>query len=428
MKLKYAFHLGRVFTLSLAELFAVFENMGLSFRLADFYREVLIIETETELEVEKLQKRLGGTIKIMAVLDSKGRKKQFGPSAVFREYFDAKILKETFLHNPSGKIQIGISLYPLATQLPLHGEAKRLGLKIKEILTTAGYSVRIVFPQHNALSLPSVSVTNEHLLEKGGEIDFLVGTEQIYLGKTLTVQDFEDYGRRDYQRPARDTQVGMLPPKVAQIMINLAQLPANTLGNLKSAVLDPFVGSGTIIQEAMIMGYKGIGSDVSEKAVENAEKNLLWIKNRYKIPQGRFEIILSDVKDLLANLPPVSYEAIVTEGTLGPAYQEPPSLEEIKKNFKNLEKIYRLAFKSFKQILGKEKRVVIAFPAYRQGQGYNFFPGIDKLLKLGYAIVDPLPEILKERFPFLEVTSQKSIIYDRKDQFVSREIYIFKGQ
>jgi len=278
MKLKYAFNLGRVFTLSLAELFSVFESMGLDFRLVDLYREVLIIETETPLDAAKLQKRLGGTIKIMEVLDSLGRKKDFGPSWVFKDYFDAKNLKEKFLGNRTGKIQIGISIYPLARELPLRGENKRLGLEIKKILTVASYSVRIVFPQLEAISLPSVVVTNEHLLEKGAEIDFLVGEERIYLARTLTVQDFGDYGRRDYQRPARDNHIGMLPPKVAQEMINLAQVKLPMAPN--SVILDPFVGSGTLLQEAMIMGYKTVGSDISEKAVEDAEKNLQWIKNR----------------------------------------------------------------------------------------------------------------------------------------------------
>src|SRR3989344_3986014 len=172
MKVKYAFNLGRVFTLSLAELFAVFENMGLSFRLVDLYREVLIIEVENELDTAKLQKRLGGIIKIMRVLDSQGRKKLAGPSFVFKDYFDADLLKEKFLGQHHGKIQIGISIYPLAADLPLRGDSKRIGLGIKDILTTAGYSVRIVFPQMGALSLPSVVVTNEHLLEKGAEIVF----------------------------------------------------------------------------------------------------------------------------------------------------------------------------------------------------------------------------------------------------------------
>lgn len=428
MKVKYAFNLGRVFTLSLAELFAVFENMGLNFRLVDLYREILIVETETPLAAPKLQKQLGGTIKIMAVLDSLGRKQQFGPAAVFKEYFDAKLLKENFLAQASGKIQIGVSLYPMAKGLPLRGEARRLGLGIKELLAAAGFSVRIVLPQFEAIALPSVVVTNEHLLEKGAEISFLVGSERIYLAKTLTVQDFEDYGRRDYQRPARDNQIGMLPPKVAQVMINLARVPHSALSNLKSAILDPFVGCGTILQEAMIMGFRGVGSDISEKAVNNSDKNLEWIKNRYKLPPGRFELVVSDVKDLPKNLPKLSYEAIVTEGSLGPPYQELPNDNEIEANFRNLQKIYLAAFRNFKEILGPgEKRIVIALPAYRRDKTYRHFEIIDKILKLGYDIVNPLPEVLEERYDFLSVTARKSIIYDRKDQFVSREIFIFSA-
>ncbi len=400
--------------------------MGLSFRLVDFYREVLIIEVEQSLDIPKLQRRLGGTIKIMAVLDALGRKKQFGPSAVFKDYFDAKLLKEKILGNLTGKIQLGISLYPMAKQLPLHGEAKRVGLMLKRILTAAGFSVRGVLPQLEAISLPSVTVTNEHLLDHGAELDFLVGFERIYLAKTLSVQDFEDYGRRDYQRPARDTRIGLLPPKVAQMMLNLAQLPASAAQNLKAAVLDPFVGSGTILQEAMIMGFKGVGADLAEKAIENAEKNLSWIKNRYKLPLGRFELYLSDVKDLPKNLPKLSYQAIVTEGTLGPAYSEPPAEKDIQGNFRVLEKIYLSAFKVFGKILEPGKRIVVALPAYRQDRDYRFFPVVDKLLKLGYTTVDPLPSVLRERFPFLGVTERNSIIYDRKDQFVSREIFIFK--
>lgn len=427
MKLTYAFNLGRVFTLSLAELFAVFENMRLNFRLVELYREVLIIETETELDSLKLQKQLGGTIKIMSVFDSLGRKKTFGPSAVFWDYFDIKILKEKFLRsNPPGKVNIGISLYPLAQRLPLRGEAKRIGLRIKEIMTGSGISTRIVFPQLDALALPSVVVSNERILEKGAEMDFLIGEERIYLGKTLTVQDFEDYGRRDYQRPVRDGKIGMLPPKVAQIMLNLAQIPATARANPKNAILDPFAGSGTVLQEAILMGFRSIGSDVSEKSVESAEKNLLWAKNRYKLPPGRFEIIKSDVGNLETNLPKLKYEAIVTEGTLGPSYTETPTENAVRENFRGLEQIYLKAFKSFAKILPSGKRIVIALPAYRLKDGYHFFEMVDKIHKLGYDTVDPLPEVLPQTFGFLDVTKRKSIIYDRKDQFVSREIFIFK--
>lgn len=428
MKTKYAFNLGRVYTLSLAEIFAVFEKLKLSFNLIDLYKEILIIETEEELDARALQKTLGGTVKIMIILEEMGRKKDAGPTRVFQDYFDIKVLREKIFQGyQNGKITFGISIYQVTKELPyLRDENKRVGLDIKKIMKVAGIPSRVVFPQKGGLALPSVVVTNERLLETGAEIDFLIGMDKLWLAKTLTVQNFEDYGRRDYQRPVRNSQVGMLPPKVAQAMVNLAKLPEDSKGNPEKAVLDPFVGSGTIIQEAMIQGYKGVGSDISEEQVRSAETNLEWIRNRYSLPPGRYDIIKSDVANLKKRLPKLDFPAVVTEGTLGPTYKEPPTKQEVEKNFKDLEKIYLVAFKSFKNILKGGQLVVIALPAYRLSGAYTFFPIIDKIEKLGYNLLSPVPEVLLEQFDFLQVTDRRSIIYDRKDQFVSREIFIFQ--
>ena len=69
----------------------------------------------------------------------------------------------------------------------------------------------------------------------------------------------------------------------------------------------------------------------------------------------------------------------------------------------------------------------MALPAYRRPDGYHFFPIVDKIEKLGYAVQEMLPEVITSQFDFLQVTPRKSIIYDRKDQFVSREIFVFKA-
>ena len=175
------------------------------------------------------------------------------------------------------------------------------------------------------------------------------------------------------------------------------------------------------------MGYKALGSDISQTAIENADKNLLWIKNRYKISQGRYELFVSDVKDLEKNLPQTALEGIVTEGTLGPAYLSAPGEKQIQKNFGELESIYLEGFRVLKKMLKPGQRIVIAMPAYRKTlNNYHTFPIIDKVQKLGYDVVSPLPEVVVEKYPFLQVTGRKSIIYDRKDQYVSREIFIFK--
>ncbi len=59
-------------------------------------------------------------------------------------------------------------------------------------------------------------------------------------------------------------------------------------------------------------------------------------------------------------------------------------------------------------------------------KGFISFPHIDKILKLGYIIQDPIPGKLKEKYTFLRFTPRNSIIYERKDQIVIREIIIFE--
>lgn len=68
---------------------------------------------------------------------------------------------------------------------------------------------------------------------------------------------------RDYGRPARDARVGMLPPKLAQIMLNLSVKDEKS-----GTVLDPFCGTGVLLQEAALAGFDFIGSDIEPRMVE----------------------------------------------------------------------------------------------------------------------------------------------------------------
>src|SRR3989344_4049632 len=278
-----AFHLGRVYTLSFAEDLAVLTRHKVPYTIKEFYTEMLVIETSAELDLTSLQKRLGGVIKIIEILDAIPRKKKTDfVSFTVRPYFTLAFLHEKFLASYSGKVQFGVSLYPISYQTNLYGQNKRVGMEIKNTLTNAGVSCRLVLPEGASSSLPSVAVTNNHLLEKGVEIDLLVSDKEIYIGKTLSVQDFADYGRRDYQRPSRDARAGMLPPKVAQMMINVASFTPEEREK-RAYILDPFCGTGTLLQEALLIGFKVLGSDISEAAVDATEKNLNWFRIRYTL-------------------------------------------------------------------------------------------------------------------------------------------------
>ena len=119
-------------------------------------------------------------------------------------------------------------------------------------------------------TLSSVVVEQNKLTTaQGAEIVIVQFDKKLFLGKTIAVQPFKELSFRDYGRPARDDYSGMLPPKLAQIMLNLSGAkPADT-------ILDPFCGSGTILTEAMLMGYQDlVGSDVSSKAIEDTGKNI----------------------------------------------------------------------------------------------------------------------------------------------------------
>ncbi len=425
--MQYAFVLGRVYTLSLAELFSYFKTQGIEISIVDCSPEVLIVEVEAQLDVQKIQKALGGVVKILRIIDVVKKREADSINFALENYFKPSKIKTDFLKNTKGKIQFGVSVYLLDSTVRAFGEPKRVGMFIKRAMQDGGSSIRLVIPEFNSLTLASVVVTKNMLLEKGAEICVLASTEHVYVAKTIVVQDFEDYGRRDYQRPIRDDKQGMIPPKVAQIMLNFAETkPGETM-------LDPFAGIGTIVQEGVLLGYRMLGSDINPVAIAGSETNLEWFRNRYKIPKGKFHVETADAKEvskLVENLIKIgafkSISGIVTEGYLGPMYGKYPPRPEIDANFKELEELYTASFQDFLKFLPSGGKVVICLPAYKNRDEYAMFPTLDFITKLGYNNVDLVPSILADSMPFLKLTDRKTAIYDRKDQVVAREIVIFE--
>ncbi len=416
----YAFVLGRVFTLSLAELIEVLRNKDISFVLLAVSKEAAIIEVEQSLDFENLQKQLGGTIKIVKIVEVVKKRERDSINFGLQNYFKPSTLKKDYFKEYTGKKQFGVSVYSLNPGVNTLGEAKRLGMSIKKSLQVGGVSLRALLPEFNSSALASVVVTKNSLLQKGAEICVFAGMEKLFVGKTLAVQDFEDYGRRDYQRPVRDEKQGMIPPKVAQIMLNFCAAPKNT------AILDPFCGVGTILQEGILLGYKVAGSDINKFAVLNSEKNLEWFRNRYKVSPGKYQLETADVKDISDAFPEAKFAAIVTEGSLGPMYSFLPTEREMQANFEALKTIWLSAFTAFKKILKPGAKVVICLPAYKTSDiDYKLFPSVDFIKDLGYTIEDHFPEQVRKIVPYLRITERNSMIYDRKDQVVAREIITF---
>lgn len=407
--------------MSLAELLEVLKNSGFAYVIKACSSELVVIETDKPLDAEKLQPKLGGVIKIVKIFDTFQKKGKELPSQVLETYFTFKTIKSQYFTEYSGKKQFGVSLYSLDPAVRFRDENQRLAFLIKKILQAEAQSVRAVIPQFPAQNLSSVLVGENQLLQKGAEIVIIAGSQKLFVGKTLTVQNYEDYGRRDYQRPARDERVGMIPPKVAQSMINLA-------GPLKGLdyILDPFCGSGTLLQEAIFMGYRAVGADLDQKAVENSEKNLEWFRNRYHVAPNRYKLMKSHAAEISLQMTGYSIAAVVTEGTLGPIYGTLPKKPEMNTNFKNLSKLYEQVFKEFSKIVPETGRIVMCLPAYKTRQNdYEYLPSLDFATQNGYTVQAPIPEEIRLKYKFLRVTDRNTVVYDRKDQIVAREIVIF---
>jgi len=403
----YCFILGHNPTLSIAEISQVLKE---DFQVVELSARVLIIESQKELNAEQLQRRLGGTIKIeQSIKEISAR-----DLLAFRSDI-AGLLKQ------NKKIFFGFSLYSLEsheTTRKYQLQIKSLAMETKKALKNLGLSSRWVDSKDEALS--SVVVQKNRLLTQGAEFCFLIGADKIYLAKTLSCQEVEEYSYYDFGRPARSMKQGMLPPKLAKIMINLAQAPQTGI------ILDPFCGVGTVLQEAIKMGYRNlIGTDIDEGAIKRTITNINWLSDQQKINFSDFnlKIFPADARVLSQLLTPGSIDAIVTEPYLGPVKISNFKFS-ISNIIKELSELYLAAFRELKQVLKKDGRLVIVFPVFREGAKLHYLPIIDEVKKNGWQVIGPLTSILSQN-NVIKLTERQSMIYSRPDQCVLREILIF---
>ncbi len=415
---RWWFILGREPLLSLAELFAVLKIPLTSWptNRAEYITPLCRISGTFD-EASMVIQQLGGTVKIAAELD-----RGLSESALV-----AAILKE--LRTIEGKIHFGISWYGAEPGAWSLQRIEHWGKEIKKQLTVAGRSVRYIYKGETTLS--SVTVAKNGLDKRGREfiitrINGKDSTDSNYYGlaKTIAVQPFEEFSARDFGRPGRDSRSGMLPPKLAMMMINIAtaSLPQFTIHSSQFTVLDPFCGSGTILTEAVLLSYKNIiGADVSTKAVADTKQNFDWLNHHYSPLSTHYSLQLfqSDVRDLSQKIPQHSVDAIVTEPYLGPPLRSRESLEQIKKNCQELFGLYRDAFVEFKKVLRPGGITVFIIPRFFVGGAWHTISDklIPELKTLGFT---------KERLLPTEITPTTYILYHRPEQMVGREIWKFR--
>jgi len=362
----------------------------------------IILKIAAALDPQRLIRRLGGTVKIGAELG--------------QDFSDEKLLQTMAeeLKTVEGKINFGISICGSTSAKVDMDLIETWGKKLKKLLKDEGRSVRYVFKKETALS--SATVANNGLDARGREFLVYKNKNTFSLAKTTAVQPFEEFSQRDFGRPGRDDVSGMLPPKLAMMLINISGASPHEV------LLDPFCGSGTILSEALLLGFDNLmGSDISERAVEDTKKNIAWIQGiRPDTSRGNISILQSGVADLHKQITS-QIGAVVTEPFLGPPLKGYESRDEVIKNTKPLIELYLNAFREFKKILQPRGTIVFIIPRFQvKGQWINISGALlPELKKLGFTPEPLLPNNFQPE-PYL--------LYHRANQRVGREIWKFKPQ
>ena len=392
--------LGREPDLSNAELESLFD------KIKPLSPNLSLFDSKTTPEIA----RLGGSLKLAEKLSEK-------PLDYLSKFKD-------------GKITLGISDY---SKNASKKTATLEAMKLKKILIRHGHSVRVVLGDDAILS--TATSLHNGLSGKNPKKCELIKVENDWF-RVIGVQDIDAYSRRDQGRPARDAKVGMLPPKLAQILINLC-------GPLKqkAVVLDPFCGTGVLLQEALLMGYSAYGTDISDRIVEFSKKNLEWLvrgnpergsartsarapwrtapwdaddpkgrRERATRPEKQlFQVSVGDATSFKWQQP---IDAVACEGYLGKPMNKIPSDIELKEQKQECSTIVLGFLKNLASQIKKDTPVVIAAPAWLREKGeYSRLEILDEIANLGYNV---------------ENKSREGLFYHREGQIVARDIIILR--
>jgi tRNA G10 N-methylase Trm11 len=351
---------------------------------------------------EQLMPVLGGTIKIAEFIETIDDLSKLSTEKWLI------YLKQSIARANGEKIHFGFSLYNASNKN--YQTVQKTALTVKKQIKEE-HKVRLVSSKEPALS--SVIVAKNKLINN--ELLIVKYNNQWLLGMTRAVQDFVKYGRRDMERPGRDSKSGMLPPKVSQMMLNIGST------SRQKVILDPFCGSGTILQEAMLLGFKGIhGSDLSPKAVQDSKNNVKWLKKEFDL-DTEANIQQSDIQNLNKNFAPNSIDLIVTEPFMGDAriIRNKRNIQDLIDIKEELQYLYLKAFTQFKQILKPKGKIVFIFPIFNIRD--ENLSTLDKNLikQIDFSMVPP-------KIKSDQLSDNGNIIYSRPGQVVQREISVWQ--
>lgn len=291
--------------------------------------------------------------------------------------------------------------------------------KTKNLLKNKSISARY-FNKDDWKNLSSAQILGNSILKKWFDFNIINLWNIFYFGKTLEVQDIDSYSKRDFSKN-RDMQVGMLPPKLCQMMINIWKESKDCESK---NVYDPFVWLGTVLIEALNMWIpKVFWSDLSEKMVDESRKNISDFINKNLLKNISFKIEKLNAKFINESeiLQKEKIDLIVTEWYLWEIMTKKNiSLDRINKQKESLLSIYSKFFENLAKV-DFSWRIVICFPFWELNGKFIYFNEILEILNK-FCVIE---NIFKNSE--INISSKSgSLLYKREKQLVWREIFKLK--
>lgn len=395
----YIFILGNAHDLCREELVGVLKTLSIHFSIQKLlFKQCVYIETEEPLLLASLIERLGGTVKIAQVLTTTSSLDAQDLLAAIRS--KRADWPKTFGYSAFTTKQLRLA---------------KIAASQKKLLESDGIATRYVLPREGQ-ELRSIVVQKQAVTE------FLIVPKDpdYFIAETKVVQNSEDWGKRDYDRPFVDPGIGMLPPKVARMLVNIAfaYLPQEQFSR-PLTFLDPFCGMGTVLAEALMMGVHVVGADIVEQVVVRSQKNITWLQDQYPTTRSlQSQFFVSDAVHISEQLKENTIDAIVTEPFMGALFEKKGdklyqknklvTMAHVKNTIKGLEKLFIGCLKEWHKVLKRHGVIVITLPEISFAHHTIFVKSVvDNCEKLGYTpVIGPLT-------------------YSRPDAVVRRQVYVF---
>jgi tRNA G10 N-methylase Trm11 len=240
---------------------------------------------------------------------------------------------------------------------------KKLPIELKRALQGRGRGVRWVTGDNGNISPAAISKLS--LTTEGYDFVIAIDKKKIAICLTTNVQNPDAWSERDFGRPFRDAKTGMLPPKLARMMVNLSSVNTGVL-------LDPFCGGGTVLMEAAMLfpQMKLIGSDIDGKQVSGTQRNFEWLKAKNIVDQKvEPKLLTFPAQSLKGQIADASVDVIVTEGYLGKPLQETETELALTTNKREVEAVWNQTLPVLGKLLKDGGRLVCVWPAFVSGRG-----------------------------------------------------------